>query len=291
MFQNPRDDRAADEVCLTPGAALCCNSPLLPYGIVEQNLRAAMRCYSRSTPHGEAVDGPGVAITSCGADIAVFNSALLSTPADAFELGRAAAAASEHFRALGFGWSFWLCDDLFTGPARTLSQAVLQRHGLTLVAQPPGMYAEELAAPTRPPAVLECRLIDSERARLDFAHISSVVFALPFASARLIYGNPEIWKAMTGWIGYADGQPVCVVTVVIAADAAGVYSLGTLPQHQGFGYGETLLRHALGHARKETGITRTVLEATDQGFSLYLRLGYRVVTGLSVYTRETCGSR
>jgi ribosomal protein S18 acetylase RimI-like enzyme len=142
----------------------------------------------------------------------------------------------------------------------------------------------------RVPASLDCRRIQDERTRLDFAHISSVVFALPFLSAKRIYADPELWQApMSGWIGYLNNKPVCVVTTVIAADAVGVYSLGTLPQHQCCGYGETLLRHAVEEARKETGISRSILQTTDEGFNLYLRIGYRVVTGFSVYTKETCG--
>jgi ribosomal protein S18 acetylase RimI-like enzyme len=94
---------------------------------------------------------------------------------------------------------------------------------------------------------------------------------------------------MKCWVGYVNNKAVSVVTVVFAADAVGVYSLGTLPQHQGCGYGETLLRHGLEEARRETGITRSILQATDDGFNLYLRLGYRVVTSFSVYTKETCG--
>jgi ribosomal protein S18 acetylase RimI-like enzyme len=69
----------------------------------------------------------------------------------------------------------------------------------------------------------------------------------------------------------------------------GVYSLGTLPQYQGCGYGETLLRHALDDIGKRTGITRSVLQSTDEGLKLYQRMGYRPVTSFSVYTRETGG--
>ena len=274
---------------LTPRPELCCNSPLLPYSIVERNLRAAMRAYAKSTAGGEAVDRDGVSLTSCGTDIAVFNSALLSAPVGVAELDRAVSVAAGHFAALRFGWSFWLCDDLFAGHNRVLSQATLQKHGLALVAQPPGMYADQLTAPVRPPAGLEYRRIVDDRTRLEFAHVSSIVFALPFASACRMYGGAPIWDTMTGWIGFFEGKAVSVVTVVIEAGAAGVYSLGTLPQYQGRGFGEALLRHALDHVQKETGITRTVLEATDQGFGLYLRLGYRVVTSFSVYTRETAG--
>jgi ribosomal protein S18 acetylase RimI-like enzyme len=183
-----------------------------------------------------------------------------------------------------------LCDDLLSPEVRQCSRSIFQEKGLALVARPPGMYAERVNAASRPAAGVQCRPIEDERTRLDFAHISSVVFALPFVSAKRIYGEPALWqRPLKGWIGYINNKAVSVVSIVIAADAIGVYSLGTLPQHQGCGYGETLFRHAMEEARKETGITRSILQSTDDGFNLYLRMGYRVVTNFSVYTKETCG--
>jgi ribosomal protein S18 acetylase RimI-like enzyme len=223
-------------------------------------------------------------------DLAVFNAALLTAPATHAQLERAISASASHYKGRRVGWSFWLCDDLLEPETRIAARGVFSDGGLTLVARPPGMYTDKINLATRRSAGIDCRPIGDERTRLDFSHISSVVFALPFASAKRIYGGPAVWRPpMRGWVGYVNNKAVSVVTTVIAADAVGVYSLGTLPQHQGCGYGEALLRQALEEARKEAGITRSILQTTDDGFNLYLRLGYRVVTSFSVYTKETCG--
>ena len=249
-----------------------------------------MACYSRVSEHGHTARLPGVEATSCGMDIAVFNAALLTGSVTHVELQQAVGACRAHYASKNLGWSFWACDDLLAPEIRVSSRSLFHDCGLSLVARPPGMYTEKLGTPARQRAGMECRRIDDEKTRLDFAHISSVVFALPFMSAKRIYAEPKLWQSpMSGWVGYVNNKPVSVVTTVIAAEAVGVYSLGTLPQHQGCGYGETLLRHALDEARKETGITRSILQTTDEGFNLYLRMGYRVVTGFSVYTKETCG--
>jgi ribosomal protein S18 acetylase RimI-like enzyme len=249
-----------------------------------------MACYSRVSEHGDITVLPGVSANSCGVNLAVFNAALLTAPATCAQLEHAVTACSSHYEARRLGWSFWLCDDLLDMQARVASRNIFGDRGLTLVARPPGMYLEKITPATRHRTGIDCRPIGDERTRFDFAHISSVVFALPFVSAQRIYGGPAVWQPpMKGWVGYINDKPVSVVTTVIAADAVGVYSLGTLPQHQGCGYGEALLRQALEEARKEAGITRSILQTTDDGFNLYLRLGYRVVTSFSVYTKETCG--
>ena len=249
-----------------------------------------MACYSRVSERGDTADLSGVTANSCGVDLAVFNAALLTAPATYAQLEKAVTACASHYRGRRLGWSFWLCDDLLDPQSRAASRNVFSDRGLTLVARPPGMYMEKINPATRHRTGIDCRPISDERTRLDFSHISSVVFALPFVSAQRIYGGSAVWQPpMKGWVGYVNNKPVSVVTTVIAADAVGVYSLGTLPQHQGCGYGEALLRQALEEARKETGITRSILQTTDDGFNLYLRLGYRVVTSFSVYTKETCG--
>jgi ribosomal protein S18 acetylase RimI-like enzyme len=64
----------------------------------------------------------------------------------------------------------------------------------------------------------------------------------------------------------------------------GVYNVATVPGHQRRGFGEKVMRHALGRARDRYGIERTVLQSTPQGLHLYQRMGYAVVTDVAVYT-------
>ncbi|HYI91968.1 MAG TPA: GNAT family N-acetyltransferase, partial [Bryobacteraceae bacterium] len=163
--------------------------------------------------------------------------------------------------------------------------------GMRRIAEPPGMYADSIASPSKPPARMTFARVESAQTRMEFAHLASFVFSLHLGVSKRIYAATEMWAPPSyGWIGYFEGKPVALVTVVISGGAAGVYSLGTLPQHQGCGFGETLLRHALEDARRLSGIECSVLQATTQGMSLYLRLGYRVVTKFSIYLREGCAT-
>jgi ribosomal protein S18 acetylase RimI-like enzyme len=249
-----------------------------------------MRCYSRVNARGEARDYPGLAVASCGLNCAVFNSALLRGPAREGEFERLLALAGVHFRQRRVGWTFWLCDDLVPAPLQKHARLLLRDSGMSLIAQPPGMFAEELSPPRREAAPIDIQQVHDETTRIDFAHLSSVIFSLPFDTSRHIYGAPELWQGpMIGWVGYVQGRAVSIVTVVIGGGALGVYSVGTLPEFQGRGYAETMIRYALDHARTLSGPQPTVLQSTSQGFNLYARMGYRVVTKFGVYLHEGNG--
>lgn len=260
----------------------------MSYRVVEENLRIAMRCYSRVSEAGEARDYPGIEVSYCGLKCSVFNSALLSAPADENEFKRVLNLATVHFKQRGVGWTLWLCEDLLNGQAlRRQAGSVMRDIGLDAIAYPPGMYAPRLDPPRQPAAELRIRRVSDAATRLDFAHLSSTVFALPFNTAQQIYSNEALWAApMTGWVGYRDGQPVTLACVVIGGGAAGVYSVGTLPAFQRRGYAETIVRHALQEARAEAGTDATVLQSTAQGLKLYTRMGYRPVTKFGVYMYE-----
>ncbi|HYO80572.1 MAG TPA: GNAT family N-acetyltransferase [Bryobacteraceae bacterium] len=257
------------------------------YRAVEANLRGAMRCYARVSPRGEARDYPGLTVASCGMNCAVFNSAMLTRPADSDDLRRLLAMSQLHFRQRSLGWTFWLCEDMLTDSATQAVRNALRDAGLALIAQPPGMYASALQPPRRAAARIAIREVNNPAVMLDFAHLSSVIFNLPFGTARSIYAVPELWTGdMRGWVGYLDSQAVCIATVVIAGGVAGVYSVGTLPAFQCRGYAESIMRHGLARAREDSGIEETVLQSTPEGMSLYTRLGYVPVTRFGVYLQE-----
>lgn len=260
------------------------------YLSVESNLRAAMACYARVSDGGDTQEFADVVSTCSGLNLAVFNATLLRDAVDDARLEQSIVTADRHYCARKVGWSFWLCKDLIPAMSRLSCREVFGRHGLSLLAEPPGMYAPHLEPPTRPLPLLDVIRVSDQTSRLDFAYLTSVIFALSFEAAMTIYGQPAVWTGpMRGWVGYAQGKAVSMVTVVVADGVAGVYSLGTLPQHQGCGYGEAMLRRALDEVRIESGVSETVLQTTQMGLALYLKLGYRVVTSFSVFSKESCG--
>jgi ribosomal protein S18 acetylase RimI-like enzyme len=100
----------------------------------------------------------------------------------------------------------------------------------------------------------------------------------------MVYESEGAWQHdYVGYVGYVNGIAVSTIAVVVAAGAVGVYSVGTLQGFRRRGYGEALMRQVLSAYARETGITRSVLQATRAGYTMYDKMGYRVATRFSVY--------
>jgi ribosomal protein S18 acetylase RimI-like enzyme len=250
---------------------------------VDANLREAMRCYSQATAAGEVREYPGIVVTSSGLDYSVFNSAMLTSPVEnELDLDRRLAMAGVHYAARGVGWSCWVCEDQLTLVLKRCD-VWFAKYGLHLLTTAPGMIADPILPVGRRTEV-ECRRVHDARTQFDFADVACVVFLLPFRVSEAIYGQPGYWSSgMRGYVAYWRDKPVAVVSTVLAAGAVGVYSLGTLPQHQRRGIGETLLRYALEDTFAATGVNRTVLQSTQAGLSLYRKMGFRNVTRFRIY--------
>jgi ribosomal protein S18 acetylase RimI-like enzyme len=259
---------------------------------VDQNLREAMRCYSHVCDDGEVRQYPGVAIASSGINFSVFNSVMFTSRVeDVADLDHRVNMAEVHFTARSLGRSYWVCEDLLTTKVRRAARKYFESRGMHVVAEPPGMYCDRPNPLSRRLPAMDYRLVNSQRTRFDFVELACSVFALPYHVADKIYGPESTWSSpMIGYVGYVGERPVSIVSTVLGGDAVGVYSLGTAPQYQGHGYGESIMRYALEQARAKTGLERTVLQTTRSGRRLYERMGYKAVTKFTVYTREICGS-
>jgi GNAT superfamily N-acetyltransferase len=254
-------------------------------GIVEENLRTAMRFFGEATGNGEVRDLDGVVVMNCGRDYGVFNIALLTTPvADEASLADRIETAAKYFRAHKFRWSFWLCEDLIDPAPRRRVRQHFARVAMRPISNSPGMISERIAGPARPLPAIECVPVGDVKTREAFAEITSTTFEIPIAIARDVYTPERAWRgAYQGYVGFAKGRPVAIVAIVAAAGALGVYSLGTRPEWRRKGYGEALMRAALDVVRQHTGLDTTILQSTEAGYSLYRRMGFRDVTRFTVY--------
>jgi ribosomal protein S18 acetylase RimI-like enzyme len=244
-----------------------------------------MRFFGQASGSGDIEERDGVLLIDSGVDYSVFNMALLTSPAESRpQFEERIGVAADYFRRRGARWSFWLCEDLLKGQARRKYEESFDRLRLRRLTEAPGMIAEHLAAPTRRLPAIECRRVGDRQTRSDFTQITSANFDIPYATCRLIYEPERAWKFdYSGYVGYSDGRAVTTVAIVLAAGAAGVYSVSTAPAFRRHGYAEALMRHVLAEYARERGIERTVLQATRAGYAMYQKMGYREVTRFSVY--------
>lgn len=73
---------------------------------------------------------------------------------------------------------------------------------------------------------------------------------------------------------YADDGPVAASSLLLGADVAGLYNVGTLEAHRGRGYGRAVSIAAMA-AGRETGRRVGVLQASSMGEPVYRGIGFR----------------
>jgi ribosomal protein S18 acetylase RimI-like enzyme len=251
---------------------------------VAVNLRESFRAIAASRAPGEIRELPGVSIASAGVVFQMFNAAFLSAPvAREADLARRIMLPSVHFDARGLEWAYWVCDDWLEARARRRSRQIFQRHGLRHSVDLPGMAAERILPPVKPLPTLEIRRVGDRATRDAFCAIGAFCFHVPLPWFRECFDNDCVWESFIGWVGYVDGEPVSTAATVIGGGVVGVYNVATMPEHQMRGYGETVMRHAVGEAQRRHGIGQTILQSTPAGHRLYERMGFRTVTNVAVY--------
>lgn len=251
---------------------------------VAANLRESFRVVAAHSSGGELQEMEGVSIASAGVTFQMFNAAFLSGPVvSEGQMDRRVAQAAVHFAARGQRWAYWICHGWLDGRTlRRLPSLLRQRH-LYQAVELPGMLAEEVLPPLRELPEIEVRRVSHGPVKDAFCAIGSVCFNVPLAWFCEVFDSQEVWKDFAAYVGYVDGEPVSTAATVIGGGAVGVYNVATMPDRRRGGYGEAVMRHALEQARREHGLSRTILQSTPQGFELYQRMGYRTVTSVAVF--------
>lgn len=278
------------------------SSPLAPVRTIQANLREALRFFGEATPTGEVCAVADSLAIYSGLDYGVFNIALMDLPpqealdssvdaefawADQLtpaELRRRLEACSTFFRTRSRRWSSWICETPLNRATQKGLDGLLGEFGLRKISTAPGMVTEQVLPPTRTLPAIECHPVDSKKLRETFGGIAAVAFDLPMRVVQAVYYPERAWNGLyRGFVGTVNGEPVSVVAIVANQESLGVYSLATLPGFRRKGYGEALMRAALALEQERTGLSQVVLQSTDAGHRLYVRMGFETVARFSVY--------
>lgn len=258
------------------------------YEPVESNLRETLKFFSLSRDNGAVVETSELLLISSGINYGVFNTALLKNRVDSEErLHGYISDGHDFFGSRRERWSFWVCHDMIGPPVLRRLRKVMESRRMRLLSEPPGMAAGYLLPPRRMLPLLDVRPVTTPFERRAFAGILSATFDLPHSICVDVYSLERSWQGgYRGWVGYVGGEPVASTACVVASEVVGVYSVGTMPGWRRRGYAEQLMRTVLGQISRETGIERTILQATSEGFRMYQRMGYRRVTQFSIFLME-----
>lgn len=84
------------------------------------------------------------------------------------------------------------------------------------------------------------------------------------------------------WIGRVDGKVVATARIAIGSGAAGLYAVSTATPYRRRGFGRAMTIAAL-RAAGSIGYRIAVLQASDLGYGVYRRLGFRELFRYDVY--------
>jgi len=257
---------------------------MTPAETVEHNLIEFFRQFAATQPFGRLAQRDGVQVAAAAARFMMFNAAFFSTPVTAEDdLGRRLELLWGLMGDLRPGWALWASDDKLRGVSSWAGE-IFKRHELYPAFRHPGLACEELAPPSRHLPKVEFRPVDDCASRREFARLNSHAFHLPPEWCLELYDKESLWvDRFSGFLAYAGNRPVSCAATLVAAETIGVYAVATLPGHERRGYGEAVTRHAVECAQSRWGLKRSILQATQAGLPLYLRMGYRVVTAFTVY--------
>ncbi len=194
---------------------------------------------------------------------------------------RYAAAYMRTKREAGF---VAVCEEYLTRAALASLHDAASHAGFEHASTAHGMAGDFLPIPSPTHPSLRFARATTESALQAYADINSRAYGLPPGAVRTALGGSAFWKdKVHAYLGYENGVPVSAAATVANEGRLFLALVATTPAAQRKGYGEATVRKALFEGARATGLTRTVLHATDAGFPVYERVGYRKVTTIQIY--------
>ena len=186
-------------------------------------------------------------------------------------------ALQPFFRARGRGCTLWIRAHLDDELARVAAEA-----GLAPVSESPLMVLDAALPVAADPTGSEIRFIANVDGVRDFAEVSAEAYAtlgLPTDATAAVFGQPErvLRPGTSIVVAYRDGRPLAAAMAIASHGIAGVYWVGTVPAGQRQGLAAACTR-AVSNAAFEAGAACVVLQASQQGEPVYLRMGFREVS-------------
>ncbi len=168
----------------------------------------------------------------------------------------------------------------------TLGNFLLSQ-GLASEPKTPGMAIDLRDVNSEPlPPDFEIEQVEDAKSLGSCSDISAEVFEVPkdirggWESLIRSYGASPTRR---WFLGFLDGKPVAMSLLVLHEEVAGIYNIATLTGARRKGIGSAMTREPLIRA-KEAGYDVAVLEASELGFPIYKRLGFKELCEFRMFT-------
>ena len=138
--------------------------------------------------------------------------------------------------------------------------------------------ATEAARPSEPaPDEHAIRRVTDDAVLQDHVQAAAIGFDMDEALVRTIMGGSlEAADDVAVYVGYTDGLPVTSGLGLRTGRTIGVYNIATVPWARKRGYGAAMTRRIVADGAA-AGCDVAVLQASEMGYPIYQRLGYRTV--------------
>lgn len=241
----------------------------------------------REMPGVDLIDSSGLAVRWADSPFTFWNAIFLSERVtDAAKLDFRIGCAATYMQGKAHAGMIWICEDYLEGAAREKLPAILKRERLEPAVPVTGMAGEifPLHAPAHPS--LQIERVNDESMLRENADINCEAYGLPREFGRNALA-PKFWtQEAYSYLAYENGRAVSTASVLVNEGCLFLALVATRPDARKKGYGEAVVRHALRRAHEATGLTRTILHATDVGRPLYRRLGYHDTARIVAYKRS-----
>jgi GNAT superfamily N-acetyltransferase len=241
-------------------------------GLEHENMIVAFGTAAGQIPNARTAQADGVALIATGHPMRLFNQVIIDgRPAE-----EAVASAVQVMRDRHHNFAV----SLRRGTDRAYLP-LMGRLGLVPMADGawmPGMALYPLApVAVKPSAGLEIRHVLDRDGVNDHVLAGAGGFGIPVSWMEAIVTEALLdLPGASLYVGYSDGQPVTSGLGIRTGRTIGVYNIATIEPARRRGFGAAMTRRIVADGAAG-GCDVAILQATDMGYPVYERLGFRTV--------------
>lgn len=242
---------------------------------------SVLRRYAHGFQHSDVIERGGLAICWADVPMAMYNNIFVTGVIDDHAIladrVREAAAFARTKRRSGL---ITVCRDLLGVRARDKAEDTFGRAGYEPALRLIGMVSDVRPIAATDHAAFHIERQDNGSVVTD---LNCIAWGFPLEVGRASVPQPSFWRDVFAYVAFEAGQPVATATTIVQDECLYVALVATVPEARGKGYAHATLRRSLQNAHEATGFTKTILHATEAGYPMYERLGYRAAAGFTCY--------
>jgi len=245
----------------------------------------AWRRIAENLPHPEIFSRDGLAVTWPNVPMFCFNMVFLTEPCgDAQQLSATVDRAVTVARSRTQPGVLSLTHDLLSGSAAGEADRILAERGYVPGLRIEGMSAKDFPLAQRSlPAGVQIERVGNGH---DVMRLNCLAYDLPIEVGEASSPHERFWQESFAFVVLEEGRPVSTATTTVVGGVLYLALVATAPEVRRKGYAEAVVRRSLDEAHAATGLTRTMLHATEAGFPVYRRIGYTPVSKHTWYVPQ-----